>query len=182
VSECCLSAGSRICRSTRPPDCHTASFALPGCCRLDSRTGELGGGTETREHRSPRRHTQFRSRNAWRACLCARSTMLNALARLRLRVWRRRRSVPPGSESRAAVAARQRDNRGVSDPDFAAPFFAPRPVRRGSLTPRMHVAVVRRNRAPSVTPPSVPPVSCEGPARTSSGGTRLSGFRRKQRS
>jgi hypothetical protein len=48
---------------------------------------------------------------------------------------------------------------GVSDPHSAAPFFAPRPVRRGSLTPRLHVAVVRRNCAPSVTLPSAPPVA-----------------------
>jgi hypothetical protein len=34
---------------------------------------------------------------------------------------------------------------GVSDPHFAAPFFALRPVRRGSLTPHLRVSIVRSN-------------------------------------
>ena len=48
----------------------------------------------------------------------------------------------------AAVAAEQSGQWGVSDPHLAAPFFAPRLARRGSLTPHMHVTFVRRNRAP----------------------------------
>jgi hypothetical protein len=52
-----------------------------------------------------------------------------------------------GLESGAAVAAEQSGEWGVSDPHFAAPFFAPRPALRGSLTPHVHVAFVRQNRA-----------------------------------
>jgi hypothetical protein len=52
---------------------------------------------------------------------------------------------------------------GVSDPHFAAPFFAPRLLRRGSLTPQMLVIVVRQNRAVSATSPSAPPLSPAGP-------------------
>jgi hypothetical protein len=56
-----------------------------------------------------------------------------------------------------AVAAEQSDSGGVSDPHLAALFFAPRPARRGSLTPHMHVTIVRRDRAVPVTPSSAPP-------------------------
>jgi len=48
---------------------------------------------------------------------------------------------------RVAVAAEQTDNPGVSDPHFAAPFFAQGAAPRGSLTPHLRVAVVRSNRA-----------------------------------
>jgi hypothetical protein len=57
----------------------------------------------------------------------------------------------------AAVAAEQRDNRGVRDPHLAAPLFAPRPARRGSLTPHMQVTIIRRDSAISVTLSSAPP-------------------------
>lgn len=41
---------------------------------------------------------------------------------------------------------------GVSDPHLAAPFFAPRAARRGSLTPHMQVTIIRRDGAMPVTP------------------------------
>lgn len=59
----------------------------------------------------------------------------------------------------AGVDAGVGDNEGVSDPHLAAPFFAPRPARWGSLTPHMHVTVVRQNRALSRPSPSAPLVS-----------------------
>ncbi len=37
------------------------------------------------------------------------------------------------------------DQRGVSDPHLAAPFFAPPRARRGSLTPHLRVSLVRSN-------------------------------------
>ncbi len=55
-----------------------------------------------------------------------------------------------GIAVRAAIAAEQRDNRGVSDPHFAAPFFAPHPVPRGSLTSQMLITVVRAEPPSSV--------------------------------
>jgi hypothetical protein len=52
---------------------------------------------------------------------------------------------------RAAVAAERSGQWGVSDPHVAAPFFAPRPALRGSLTPHMHVTIIRRVGAMPVT-------------------------------
>jgi hypothetical protein len=51
----------------------------------------------------------------------------------------RRRSVPPVC-SRRRVAAERSRLLGRERPHLAAPFFAPRPAHRGSLTPHMHVA------------------------------------------
>ena len=39
----------------------------------------------------------------------------------------------------------------MSDPHLAAPFFAPRPALRGSLTPHMRVTIIRRDGAMPVT-------------------------------
>jgi hypothetical protein len=39
----------------------------------------------------------------------------------------------------------------VSDPHFAAPFFAPSPAQRGSLTPHLRVSFVRSNCMQSVS-------------------------------
>ena len=52
---------------------------------------------------------------------------------------------------RAAVDVPVCDKRGVSDPHLAAPFFAPGPAPRGSLTPHLHVPVVRRHNASSLS-------------------------------
>lgn len=52
---------------------------------------------------------------------------------------------------RAAVDVTVGDKRGVSDPHLAAPFFAPGPTLTGSLTPHLHVSVVRRNNASSLS-------------------------------
>jgi hypothetical protein len=54
---------------------------------------------------------------------------------------------------------------GVSDPHLAAPFFAPRPALKGSLTPHMKVTIIRRDGAMSVTSLNAAPVSSR--ARTS---------------
>jgi len=59
----------------------------------------------------------------------------------------------------AAVAAEQSDQWGVSDPHLAAPFFAPRLALRGSLTPHMHVTIIRRDGAMPVIQPNAAPVS-----------------------
>ena len=48
---------------------------------------------------------------------------------------------------------------GVSDPLCHPPDTVPAPVGRGSLTPQMHVAVVRQNRALSLPSPDAPLVS-----------------------
>lgn len=83
----------------------------------------------------------------------------------------------------AAVAAEQSGQWGVSDPDLAAPFFAPRPARKGSLTPHMHVTIIRRDGAMPVTPLNAAPVSSA--VRTSFAFTaraRLSGSSGKLRS
>jgi hypothetical protein len=63
----------------------------------------------------------------------------------------------PAAFCAAGVAVRGCRSRGerqwgVSDPHLAAPFFAPRPALRGSLTPHMHVTIVRRDGAMPVTP------------------------------
>ena len=39
----------------------------------------------------------------------------------------------------------------MSDPHFAAPFFAPRPALRGSLTPHLRVSFVRSDWVPSLS-------------------------------
>jgi hypothetical protein len=49
--------------------------------------------------------------------------------------------------ARAVVAIAIGVKWGVSDPLFAAPDFAPGAARTGSLTPQIHVTVVRKNRA-----------------------------------
>ena len=49
----------------------------------------------------------------------------------------------------------------MSDPHGPPRDTAPRVRSRGSLTPQMHVAVVRQNCASSVTPPSAPLVTCD---------------------
>jgi hypothetical protein len=56
-----------------------------------------------------------------------------------------------GIALRATVAVERQGKRGVSDPRLAAPFFARRPARRGSLTPHMHVTIIRRDSATPVT-------------------------------
>ena len=76
----------------------------------------------------------------------------------------------------AAVSSSERDIWGVSDPLCHPPIAVPGLDPWGSLTPQMHVAVVRQNRASSVTSPSAPPVSCVTPTWISSAGTRLTGF------
>jgi hypothetical protein len=48
-------------------------------------------------------------------------------------------------QTRAVVAVVQGGKWGVSDPHFADPFFAPRRVRRGSLTPHLHASFVQSN-------------------------------------
>ena len=95
--------------------------------------GEQGGGTETREDRSPARYMP-RSRTPPRAlALCktneARCSCQSAASGLTPAAF-----CAAGFGIRATVAAERRDNRGVSDPHWAAPFFAPGPARRGSLT------------------------------------------------
>jgi hypothetical protein len=50
----------------------------------------------------------------------------------------------------------------VSDPLYHPPVEVLRTEKRGSLTPQMHVAIVRRNRAQSVSSSSAPPVSDAG--------------------
>lgn len=51
---------------------------------------------------------------------------------------------------RAAVDVTAGDKRGVSDPHLAAPFFAPGPTLRGSLTPHLRVSLVRLRRPSSL--------------------------------
>lgn len=51
----------------------------------------------------------------------------------------------------AGVAGGAGDNEGVSDPHLAARFFAPRPARRGALTPHWNVSFVRRHSASSLS-------------------------------
>jgi predicted nuclease of predicted toxin-antitoxin system len=144
--------------AARPrPDCHTALLRLPGCSRLDSRTGNRVGEPKTQEHRSPAdtrtvrgvqgRIAQCTVTDALSSCQCAASHLPagGALCR-RSRVG-------------AAVAAERGVKWGVSDPHLAAPFFAPRPALRGSLTPHMDVTTIRRDGAMPATPPNAAPVS-----------------------
>jgi hypothetical protein len=81
--------------------------------------------------------------------------------------------------ARVAVGAAVRSGDGViwgvSDPLCHPPMSVPGPTR-GSLTPQMHVFIVRRNRAQSVTLRSAAPVSYSAPASTSSVRTRLVRF------
>ena len=110
------------------------------------------GGTETREHRSPNLESvtlEGHERHCSDGEKCGPSMFLPVC---KLGQHYRRRSVPPGVAVGAAVAAEQSGQWGVSDPHLAAPFFAPRPARRGSLTPHMHVTIIRRDGATSVTP------------------------------
>jgi hypothetical protein len=59
----------------------------------------------------------------------------------------------------AAVSSTDGDIRGVSDPVCHAPFFAPWSRWSGSLTPQMHITVVRQDRTLSLPSSSVPPAS-----------------------
>jgi hypothetical protein len=54
-----------------------------------------------------------------------------------------------GIALRATVAVERQGKRGVSDPHLAAPFFAPHPAPRGSLTPHVqcHDRPARQRRA-----------------------------------
>jgi hypothetical protein len=63
----------------------------------------------------------------------------------------------------AAVSSSEGGIWGVSDPLCHPPVEVQTLDKRGSLTPLMDVAVVRQNRASSVTSPSAPPVSCVTP-------------------
>lgn len=111
--------------------------------------GEQGRGTETREHRSPcpthgplaeavARFELCKTNEARCSCQSAASGLTPAAI------------CAAGIAVRVAVAAEQSDSRG--DPDLAAPFFAPRPALRGSLTPHMQVTIFRRDGAMPVTP------------------------------
>ena len=51
----------------------------------------------------------------------------------------------------AGISVTVGDERGVSDPHLAAPFFAPGPVLRGSLTPHLRVSFVRLHSASSLS-------------------------------
>ena len=57
-----------------------------------------------------------------------------------------RRSVPPQSQSVNVSAPLSVGKWGVSDPRSPAPYFAPGPVQRGSLTPPLRVSLVRLKR------------------------------------
>ena len=120
--------------------------------------GEQGGGTETREHRSPCPTHGSLAEPTARFALCktneARCSCQSAASGLTPAAL-----CAAGIGLRAAVAVEQRDNRGVSDPHLAAPFFAPRPARSGSLTPHVHVTIVRRDNTMPVTPLNAPPGS-----------------------
>ena len=70
-----------------------------------------------------------------------------------------RRSVPPVSTVSAAVSSSEGGIWGVSDPLCHPPNPVPGLDPWGSLTPGMGVAVVRQNRARSMTSPSEPRVS-----------------------
>jgi hypothetical protein len=63
-----------------------------------------------------------------------------------------------------AVGVAIGDKRGVSDPHFAAPFFARSPAQRGSLTPHLRVSFVRsppsRSRTVSASRGAGPPHVC----------------------
>jgi hypothetical protein len=78
----------------------------------------------------------------------------------------------------AAVSSSEGGIWGVGGPPLPPPSEVPTPEKRGALppllgvktlnkggppTPLMDVAVVRQNRASSVTSPSAPPVSCVTP-------------------
>src|SRR5688572_7038493 len=71
---------------------------------------------------------------------------------------------------------------GVSDPLCHPPNTVPGRVFGGSLTPQMHVGLVRQNLASFVTLRSAPLMSWAIPASTSSTRTRLSGSFREPRS
>jgi hypothetical protein len=106
--------------------------------------GERGGGTETREHRSPLPETWIVRGTARRVAFCK-------TIETRCSCWSAASGLAPaalyaaGFAVRAAAAADQGHGRGVSDPHLAASIFAPPPARRGSLTPHMHVTIVRRD-------------------------------------
>jgi hypothetical protein len=65
----------------------------------------------------------------------------------------------------AAVSSSGGGIRGVSAPLCHSPIAVPRLILRGSLTPRMRVAVVRQNRAQSVPLSRAPLESYAGPCR-----------------
>jgi hypothetical protein len=99
----------------------------PGCRRPDLRRG-TGWGTETRGDRSPSLTQQLAHRGR-DGLVLRKKTTVYVLASLRLRVYRRRRCVPPVMAVRAAVAAEHSDNRGISDPIWL-PLLRPTLGRR----------------------------------------------------
>ena len=77
-----------------------------------------------------------------------------------------RRSLPPVSQS-ARLSTAVLEASGRERPPLPPPDHGPGTGFRESLTPQMHVAVVRENRALSVTLRSAPPESWVTPASTS---------------
>ena len=161
--------------------CHGVPSPFPGYRRLDLRRGNRVGEPKPGST-VPVARTQQPAHEDATCSPCARKRafmflpVCNFGARPGGALCRRYRS-PRRCRSRAG---RQR---GVSDPHLAAPFFAPRPALRGSLTSHMHVTIIRRDGAMPVAPPNAAPVSSA--VRTSFASTaraRLSGSSRKLRS
>jgi hypothetical protein len=100
--------------------------------------GERGGGTETREHRSPLPDTWVVRGTARRVAFCK---TIGA----RCSCWSAASGLAPaalyaaGFAVRAAAAADQGHGRGVSDPQLGCPHLRPTPGPQGSLTPHMYV-------------------------------------------
>ena len=136
------SAGSAVAR--RRPDCHTAAFVPPWLPTVWTRGRGTGWGNRNSGAPFPLPDTGSLAEPTARFALVQDKRRLDVLASLRLRGLTPAALCAAGVAVRAAVAAEQSGSWGVSDPHLAAPFFAPRPARRGSLTPHMHVTIVRR--------------------------------------
>ena len=157
-------------------------FHLPWSPPLASKGGTGGG---NRNSGAPFPRLSNRSRRAVACALAPMAEVRNRHVLDSLQVRRPlplRRSVPPVS-SRRRCRSRAERSVGRERPPFGCPLLRPTPGAQGSLTPHMHVAVIRRDGAMPVTPPNAAPVSSA--VRTSFALTaraRLSGSSGKLRS
>ncbi len=120
---------------------------------------EEGGGPQSRDQWSPLARARFADQSANRNVIASVGDVAMSFAISSFTAVRRAAPCAARVPVGAAVSSSQRGIWGVSDPLCHPPITVPGRSLRGSLTPEVCVAVVRRNRAQAVTSSSAPPVS-----------------------
>jgi len=121
-------------------------------------SGEQGGGTKTREHRSPDGVTVRAGRFTRVIAQWRKYATLTSLAVCELSGHYAAALCDAGLES-APLSQPSRASVGRERPLCGCPLLRPTPDPQGSLTPHLHVAAIRRDGAMPVTPPNAAPVS-----------------------